>query len=115
MKVPLRKLPGRLLGEILCLPVRAYRIFISPWKPRTCRFVPSCSEYFLQAVRIRGPLVGPLLGILRILRCHPFGGCGFDPVPRKGWRYREEEEEVSPPPGEEPPLPPLSEGRRSNT
>ncbi len=103
------RLLSRILGEILCLPVRAYRLLISPWKPRTCRYVPTCSQYFIQAVKIRGPLVGPILGILRILRCHPFGGCGFDPVPRKGWRYREEEEaeegeKVPPgpfPPGEE--------------
>ncbi len=104
------KLLARVLGEILCLPVRAYRLLVSPWKPRTCRYVPTCSQYFIQAVKIRGPLVGPILGILRILRCHPFGGCGFDPVPRKGWRYREEEEEE-----EVPEAFPPGEGNRSKT
>ena len=73
---------------ILALPIHLYRLLISPWKPPTCRFQPSCSRYFLEALRLRGPLVGTLLGILRILRCHPFGSTGYDPVPRKGWRHR---------------------------
>jgi putative membrane protein insertion efficiency factor len=46
-----------------------------------CRFTPSCSHYFLQAVEAHGPLTGSWHGIRRILRCHPWGGCGYDPVP----------------------------------
>jgi hypothetical protein len=46
-----------------------------------CRFTPSCSHYFLQAVEVHGPLTGSWHGIRRILRCHPWGGCGYDPVP----------------------------------
>ena len=71
-----RPLFERLLGLLLCLPVHLYRLVISPFKPRTCRFEPTCSRYFLEAVRLRGPFVGFLLGLWRILRCHPFGGCG---------------------------------------
>jgi len=87
------------LGLLLCLPVHLYRLLVSPLKPATCRFRPTCSAYFLEAVRRRGPLVGPLLGILRLLRCHPFGGSGHDPVPRRGWRHREvvQEEDQSDP------------------
>ncbi|MCB1130309.1 MAG: membrane protein insertion efficiency factor YidD [Verrucomicrobiae bacterium] len=46
-----------------------------------CRFTPSCSNYFLQAVEIHGPWRGSWLGICRIFRCHPWGGSGYDPVP----------------------------------
>jgi putative membrane protein insertion efficiency factor len=46
-----------------------------------CRYTPSCSNYFLQAVEIHGPMRGSWLGIRRIFRCHPWGGCGHDPVP----------------------------------
>ena len=46
-----------------------------------CRFSPSCSNYFLEAVETRGPLRGSWIGICRILRCHPWGGSGYDPVP----------------------------------
>ncbi|HSP41310.1 MAG TPA: membrane protein insertion efficiency factor YidD [Luteolibacter sp.] len=46
-----------------------------------CRFSPSCSNYFLQAVETHGPLLGSWFGICRIFRCHPWGGSGYDPVP----------------------------------
>lgn len=46
-----------------------------------CRFTPTCSNYFLQAVEVHGPWRGSWLGILRIFRCHPWGGSGYDPVP----------------------------------
>ncbi|MBN8457051.1 MAG: membrane protein insertion efficiency factor YidD [Verrucomicrobia bacterium] len=51
-----------------------------------CRFTPTCSNYFLQAVEAHGPFRGSWLGICRIFRCHPWGGWGYDPVPppRKG-------------------------------
>lgn len=47
-----------------------------------CRYEPSCSNYFLQAVDCHGPLRGSWYGICRIFRCHPWGGCGYDPVPQ---------------------------------
>ena len=61
--------------------VRAYQVTLSPIVGRHCRFQPTCSHYFIQAVRTRGPAVGAALGIWRILRCHPFSRGGYDPVP----------------------------------
>lgn len=49
--------------------------------PNVCRFKPSCSEYFIEALQIHGIFKGSFLGIKRILRCHPWGGSGYDPVP----------------------------------
>ena len=73
------------LKEILSVPliglVRFYQQCISPLKPPTCRFTPTCSEYALQAICKYGPLKGSWLAIKRILRCHPWGGSGYDPVP----------------------------------
>lgn len=58
-----------------------YRGAISPLKPPTCRYNPTCSEYTIQALRKYGPFKGLWLGLKRILRCHPWGGHGYDPVP----------------------------------
>lgn len=72
------------LSKILLFPivllVYFYRYCISPLKPATCRFTPTCSEYMLLAIKKHG-LKGLWLGIKRILRCHPWGGSGYDPVP----------------------------------
>ncbi|MCA9026452.1 MAG: membrane protein insertion efficiency factor YidD [Planctomycetaceae bacterium] len=59
--------------------VRLYQRLISPFLGPTCRFEPSCSEYFIQAVRKYGPVSGSLRGIWRICRCHPFHPGGYDP------------------------------------
>lgn len=72
-----------LFSEILILPLKLYRSVISPLYPSTCRFAPTCSQYMIDALRKRGPLVGLWLGIRRISRCHPWGGEGYDPVPQK--------------------------------
>jgi len=69
------------MKKILILLVRFYQKFISPLFPRTCRFYPTCSEYFIQAVQKYGALKGGYLGIKRILRCHPWNDGGYDPVP----------------------------------
>lgn len=61
--------------------IKFYRTCISPYKPPTCRFTPTCSEYALQAFRKWGPLKGLYLTVRRLLRCHPWGGSGYDPVP----------------------------------
>lgn len=70
-----------LLSRLLILLIRFYQICISPMFPPACRFTPSCSAYAIEAIRVHGALRGSLLAIRRILRCHPWGGSGYDPVP----------------------------------
>lgn len=60
--------------------IKAYRRFVSPMLPPSCRFTPSCSLYTLQAVERYGLIRGSLMGARRVLRCHPFSKGGFDPV-----------------------------------
>jgi uncharacterized protein len=69
--------------------IRFYQIFISPLKPPTCRFYPTCSQYGLEAVKRFGAIKGGWLTIKRILKCHPFHPGGFDPVPEKQENSRE--------------------------
>lgn len=71
---------SRGVAAALIALVRAYQLALSPLVGRQCRFVPTCSNYFVQAVRARGPLRGSLMGIWRILRCHPFCKGGYDPL-----------------------------------
>ena len=71
----------QVLGWLLLLPVYFYRACISPLTPASCRFTPTCSQYAIEALRKHGPLKGLLLTIWRILRCNPWGGSGYDPVP----------------------------------
>lgn len=66
---------------LMTLPVLFYRAAISPLFPPCCRFTPTCSQYAIEALRRHGPLKGSYLAIRRILRCHPWGGSGYDPVP----------------------------------
>ena len=61
--------------------IKFYQKCISPIMPNVCRYKPSCSEYFIEALKIHGVWKGSWLGIKRILRCHPWGGFGYDPVP----------------------------------
>lgn len=67
-----------LLKKIIVFLIRGYQIFISPIMPGKCRFYPTCSTYFIQAVEKYGPFKGSLLGIKRILKCHPFHEGGYD-------------------------------------
>jgi uncharacterized protein len=60
--------------------IRAYRRFISPMLPSSCRYTPSCSLYTLQAIEKYGLLKGCFMGGRRLLRCHPFAEGGYDPV-----------------------------------
>jgi putative membrane protein insertion efficiency factor len=77
----------RAIGRILVLPgvllIRVYRLLLSPLLPPVCRFEPSCSRYFEEALLVWGPLRGTWLGIRRLLRCRPGGGAGYDPVPER--------------------------------
>lgn len=63
--------------------IQFYRYVISPLTPSACRYEPTCSTYFLQALKIHGLFKGTFLGIRRIASCHPWGGKGYDPVPPK--------------------------------
>ena len=69
------------MARILLSVIRLYRRWISPLTPPSCRFTPTCSAYAEQAVRQHGALRGGWLALRRLLRCHPFGDSGYDPVP----------------------------------
>jgi uncharacterized protein len=71
------------LTWLLLAPIYIYKYAISPLLPASCRFTPSCSQYAVEALKIHGPIKGFLLGTWRILRCNPWGGHGYDPVPPK--------------------------------
>jgi putative membrane protein insertion efficiency factor len=79
--------PKRLMVRTIRLLVRIYQYTFSPLldllsgPASGCRFQPTCSEYFLHAVEGHGAVRGIWLGLKRIARCHPWGGCGHDPVP----------------------------------
>jgi putative membrane protein insertion efficiency factor len=79
----LRHASGVMRG-LLCSPVRAYQLLVSPLLPRTCRFYPSCSEYVIQAITEYGVVRGVRKGLWRLLRCQPFCRGGYDPVIRGG-------------------------------
>ena len=71
----------QLLGKGIISLIRGYQLFISPiMLPGKCRFVPTCSQYFVQAVEKYGPFRGSVLGIRRLLKCHPFHEGGYDPL-----------------------------------
>ena len=72
---------SKALVWLLVLPIRFYQIAISPLLGPSCRFTPTCSEYARQALVKHGPIKGLYLAIWRILRCNPWGGSGYDPVP----------------------------------
>ena len=87
-----RRLP-RVIGIGL---IRAYRLVLSPWIGRSCRYLPTCSEYTEEAIRHYGLWAGGWMGLARFQRCGPFGASGYDPIPEKipadaawyrPWRY----------------------------
>ena len=75
----------KLINNFLIHTIKFYRYFISPYFPSNCRYQPTCSGYFIDCLILNGTLKGSLLGIKRILRCHPIkilgGKNGFDPAP----------------------------------
>ena len=75
---------GLLLGALRCYRLGISPIFNAVFTPMGlgCRFHPTCSQYALEAIQHHGAARGSLLAIKRICRCHPWGGCGCDPVPR---------------------------------
>ena len=72
--------PARMARGALIGLVRLYQAALSPLLGKQCRYQPTCSQYFIEAVQKRGALVGGLKGLWRILRCHPFAKGGYDPV-----------------------------------
>ncbi len=72
--------PG-LAARLLILAVRGYRRFVSPLLGARCRYRPTCSVYAIESLATHGLFRGSLLSVRRILRCHPWGGSGIDPVP----------------------------------
>jgi putative membrane protein insertion efficiency factor len=70
-----------MIAKLLALPIKFYRRYISPNKPPCCRFVPTCSQYALEALEEWGAFRGFFLSVWRVLRCNPFCKGGFDPVP----------------------------------
>jgi putative membrane protein insertion efficiency factor len=71
--------PG--LGLAIRMLIRAYQLLVRPLLPPSCRFYPSCSHYAAEAVLRHGAWPGSRLALRRLLRCHPWGGSGYDPVP----------------------------------
>ena len=75
----------KLINLFLILLVKFYKYLISPYIPSNCRYLPTCSEYFIDCLKLNGISKGFLLGVRRILRCHPVkilgGRSGFDPAP----------------------------------
>ena len=75
----------KLITHFLILIIKFYKYFISSFFHSNCRYLPTCSEYFIDSLKLNGIFKGSFLGIRRILRCHPIkilgGGSGFDPAP----------------------------------
>ena len=71
-----------MLRRILIGVIRFYQVAISPLTPSSCRYTPTCSSYAREALEVHGAARGSWMAARRILRCHPWGGSGYDPVPR---------------------------------
>ncbi|WP_425423476.1 membrane protein insertion efficiency factor YidD [Stenoxybacter acetivorans] len=70
-----------MMRHLLLMFIRFYQYAISPMLPPRCRYAPTCSQYAIEALQKYGAIKGSWLAFKRICRCHPFGGCGHDPVP----------------------------------
>ena len=75
----------KLINHLIIFLIKIYKYSISPYFPSNCRYMPTCSQYFIDCLKLNGVLKGTALGIKRILRCHPIkilgGKSGFDPAP----------------------------------
>ena len=86
------------MTKLLLWLLEGYKRWLSPMLPVACRYTPTCSDYAAEAIVRHGALGGSLLGLGRLLRCHPLGGRGLDPVPRHfclGHRHPAEEAEAA--------------------
>ena len=79
----MKKLMHKLAMCFCLLLIRFYHLFLSPLKGHCCRFEPTCSDYAKEAFLLHGIRKGAILTFKRILKCHPWGGDGYDPVPKK--------------------------------
>ncbi len=70
-----------MIAKLLLRAVRGYQRWLSPLLGPSCRFQPTCSAYAAEAISVHGAARGSYLAMRRLLRCHPFGGAGYDPVP----------------------------------
>ena len=69
------------ISIVLLALIRGYQLLISPMFPPSCRYLPTCTSYAREAVTLHGPVRGGWLALRRLVRCHPWGGSGYDPVP----------------------------------
>lgn len=67
--------------QLAILPIRIYKLVLSPILPASCRFMPTCSQYGIEVIEKFGVVHGSCLLLKRLLKCHPLGGSGFDPPP----------------------------------
>ena len=74
---------SKIISSIFVFLIRVYQIAISPILGANCRYAPTCSAYAIEALKVHGSLKGGYLALKRILSCHPWGGHGYDPVPKK--------------------------------
>ncbi len=74
-------IPNNPLVAVMILCIRFYRIALRPLLGAACRFEPGCSSYAIEALTRYGVVRGTIMTMRRLARCHPFGGCGYDPVP----------------------------------
>ena len=74
------KIINDILKVILIIAIKFYKYIVSPMLPRSCRYLPTCSDYAIEAIKVHGVLRGIILSGYRILKCNPFGGHAIDPV-----------------------------------
>ena len=77
------KILNKTIINLFVILIKLYQYFISPILKTNCRYLPTCSEYTIESLKKHGILKGLHLSIKRVLNCHPYGGNGFDPVPKK--------------------------------
>ena len=77
------KFLNKIFFFILIFPIRFYQLTISPLLPQSCRHIPTCSSYAIEALKTHGIFKGTWLAIKRLSKCHPWGTHGYDPVPPK--------------------------------
>jgi uncharacterized protein len=77
------KFLNKILGGLIIVLVRIYQYGISPYFPDSCRYQPTCSQYMVESIKEWGVIKGTWLGLKRLVKCHPWGGHGWDPVKKK--------------------------------